>query len=84
MTLEIKNIEDIDSFQRLTMTEFSYSRIDTYEMCPSKYFFSYIKKEPKKYIDLANDPTLKFKGVARTAVDRGYLVFDKYRLQLGI
>ena len=41
--------------------------------------YSYIKKEPKKYIDLANDPTLKFKGVARTAVDRGYLVFDKYR-----
>ena len=24
-------------------------------------------------------PVLKFKGVARTAIDRGYLVFDKYR-----
>lgn len=46
---EIKNINDIDSFQKLTLADFSYSRIDTYEMCPSKYFFSYIKKEPRQF-----------------------------------
>lgn len=48
-SLEIKSIEDIDYFKKLTLTEFSYSRIDTYEMCPSKYFFSYIKKEPRQF-----------------------------------
>lgn len=49
MSLQIKKIEDIDDFTRLTLSEFSYSRIDTYEMCPSKYFFSYIKKEPRQF-----------------------------------
>jgi RecB family exonuclease len=49
MSLEIKRIEDIDPFIKITLSEFSYSRIDTYEMCPSKYFFSYIKKEPRQF-----------------------------------
>lgn len=49
MTLKIKTIEELDAFQKLTLSEFSYSRIDTYEMCPSKYFFSYIKKEPRQF-----------------------------------
>lgn len=45
----LKSIDEIDSFQRITLSEFSYSRIDTYEMCPSKYFFSYIKREPRMF-----------------------------------
>lgn len=49
MTIKIKSIEELDNFQKLTLSEFSYSRIDTYEMCPSKYFFSYIKKEPRQF-----------------------------------
>lgn len=53
MNLQIKSIDDIDDFQRLTLAEFSYSRIDTYEMCPSKYFFSYIKKEPRQFGEAA-------------------------------
>jgi hypothetical protein len=48
-SIEIKSVEEIDYFKKLTLTEFSYSRIDTYEMCPSKYFFSYIKKEPRQF-----------------------------------
>lgn len=47
--LDIKNWEDLDDFQKLTVTEFSYSRIDTYEMCPAKYFYSYIKREPRGF-----------------------------------
>jgi hypothetical protein len=47
--MNLQSIEDIDPLQRLTLTDFSYSRIDTYEMCPSKYFFSYIKKEPRQF-----------------------------------
>jgi RecB family exonuclease len=53
VTIELKNINDIDDFKKLTLTEFSYSRIDTYEMCPSKYFFSYIKKEPRQFGEAA-------------------------------
>lgn len=47
--MELKNLNSIDDFQKLTLSEFSYSRIDTYEMCPSKYFYSYIKKEPRTF-----------------------------------
>jgi len=53
VTVKIKSIEDIDDFTKLTLTDFSYSRIDTYDMCPSKYFFSYIKKEPRQFGEAA-------------------------------
>lgn len=49
MNLKIQSINDIDDFKKITLTDFSYSRIDTYEMCPSKYFYSYIKKEPRQF-----------------------------------
>lgn len=45
----LKNLNELDAFQKITLSEFSYSRIDTYEMCPSKYFLSYIKREPKSF-----------------------------------
>ena len=45
----LKDIKEVDDFQRITLSEFSYSRIDTYEMCPSKYFYSYIKREPRMF-----------------------------------
>jgi RecB family exonuclease len=51
--LSVKNIEDLSDFEKLSLTEFSYSRIDTYEMCPSKYFFSYIKREPRQFGEAA-------------------------------
>jgi RecB family exonuclease len=47
--ITIKNRSELDPFQKLTLSEFSYSRIDTYEMCASKYFYSYIKKEPRQF-----------------------------------
>ena len=53
MSIELKAVDDIDYFQRLSLTDFSYSRIDTYDMCPSKYFFSYIKKEPRLFGEAA-------------------------------
>jgi ATP-dependent helicase/DNAse subunit B len=49
MSIAISSIDEIDFFKRLTLSEFSYSRIDTYEMCPSKYFYSYIKREPRQF-----------------------------------
>lgn len=53
MNLEIRSIDQLTEFEKLALTDFSYSRIDTYEMCPSKYFFSYIKKEPRLFGEAA-------------------------------
>lgn len=53
MKLKIKAIEDLDPLQRLALVDFSYSRIDTYQQCPSKYFYTYIKKEPKVFGEAA-------------------------------
>jgi hypothetical protein len=53
MSLQIKKIEDLDPLQKLSLVDFSYSRIDTYQQCPSKYFYSYIKKEPKVFGEAA-------------------------------
>jgi hypothetical protein len=47
--IQIRSLDQIDDFEKLTISEFSYSRIDTYEMCPSKYFYTYIKKEPRQF-----------------------------------
>lgn len=45
--IKIRSVEELDPLQRLSLTDFSYSRIDTYKMCPSKYFYTYIQKEPR-------------------------------------
>lgn len=49
MSLEIKNFDDLSDLEKLSVIDFSYSRIDTYNMCPSKYFYSYITKEPRQF-----------------------------------
>ena len=51
--MKIKTISEIDPLQRLSLSEFSYSRIDTYKQCPSKYFYTYIKKEPRIFGEAA-------------------------------
>ncbi len=53
MGIAIKSIEDLNDLQKLTLSEFSYSRIDTYTQCPSKYFYSYINKEPRLFGEAA-------------------------------
>ena len=53
MTIAIKKLEDLDTLQRLSLTEFSYSRIDTYKQCAAKYFYSYILKEPRLFGEAA-------------------------------
>jgi hypothetical protein len=51
--ISIKSAKNISDFEKLYLTDLSYSRMDTYKMCPSKYFFSYIKKEPRQFNDAA-------------------------------
>ena len=53
MQLAIRNLEDVSDFERLSLTDFSYSRMDTYKMCPSKYFYTYIQKEPRLFGEAA-------------------------------
>lgn len=53
MSIAVKNIDQIDPLQRLSVTDFSYSRIDTYRQCPSKYFYTYIQKEPRVFGEAA-------------------------------
>lgn len=53
MTIEIKSAEEVDPFFKLSLMDLSYSRIDTYNMCPSKYFYSYITKEPRFFNEAA-------------------------------
>lgn len=51
--INTKSIDDLDPLQVLCLNDFSYSRIDTYKMCPSKYFYTYIQREPRTFNDAA-------------------------------
>jgi len=51
--IQIKSIKDLDPLQVLSLNDFSYSRIDTYKMCPSKYFYTYIQREPRTFNNAA-------------------------------
>lgn len=51
--IKVTTIDQIDPLQKLCLTDFSYSRLDTYKMCPSKYFYTYIQKEPRTFNDAA-------------------------------
>lgn len=48
-TINIKKYEDLSDLEKLSLVDFSYSRIDTYTQCPAKYFFSYIKREERQF-----------------------------------
>jgi len=47
--IKIKSYNDLTDLQTLALVDFSYSRIDTYQQCPAKYFYSYICKEPRAF-----------------------------------
>jgi RecB family exonuclease len=48
-SIAIKSYDELNEFEKLSLVDFSYSRIDTYNQCAAKYFFSYIKKEPRQF-----------------------------------
>ena len=52
-SIKVRSITDLDPLEKLCLTDFSYSRLDTYKMCPAKYFYSYIQKEPRTFNDAA-------------------------------
>ena len=51
--IKVRSIQDLDPLEKLCLTDFSYSRLDTYKMCAAKYFYSYIQKEPRTFNDAA-------------------------------
>jgi len=53
MSLQIKSINDLTDLEKISLVDFSYSRIDTYKSCPSKYFYTYIQKEPRGFAEAA-------------------------------
>lgn len=38
-----------------------------------------VEKNPQKYLDFTEDPTLKMKGIAKSAQNKGDLIYDNYR-----
>lgn len=44
MMLGVKRLDDLSDFERLGLIDISYSRLDTYQMCPARYFYTYIEK----------------------------------------
>lgn len=53
MEISVSDRSSLDEFTKLALMDLSYSRIDTYKMCPSKYFFSYVTKEPRSFNEAA-------------------------------
>ena len=47
--IRVRKYEELSDIERLCLTDFSYSRMDTYLSCPAKYFYSYIQKEPRQF-----------------------------------
>jgi RecB family exonuclease len=48
--IQVRNYEDLNDLEKLSLVDFSYSRIDTYNYCPAKYFYSYIDKQPRGFM----------------------------------
>lgn len=53
MTINVTSVDKLDPLRKLSLMDLSYSRIDTYTMCPAKYFYSYITKEPRFFNEAA-------------------------------
>jgi RecB family exonuclease len=53
MQLTIRHLDEVSELEKLALTDFSYSRVDTYKMCASKYFYTYIQKEPRLFGEAA-------------------------------
>ncbi len=47
--MKLRNLEDLDPFERLTLIDMSYSRLNTYEMCKAQYFYNYVYKGEKTF-----------------------------------
>lgn len=51
--MTVKFLEELNDFEKLALIPMSYSRLNTFEMCRAKYFYSYIQKEPQIFGEAA-------------------------------
>lgn len=51
--INIKSVADLSDLEKMSLMDLSYSRIDTYKMCPAKYFYGYIQREPRLFGEAA-------------------------------
>lgn len=49
----IRFLDELSDLEKLSLMPMSYSRLNTYDMCNAKYFFSYIAKQPSQYGEAA-------------------------------
>ncbi len=47
--MKLQTLDDLDELDKLALINMSYSRLDSYEMCPSKYYFTYVQKEERVF-----------------------------------
>jgi hypothetical protein len=47
--MKLRQLHELNELERMTLINMSYSRLDTYDMCPSKYFYTYIQKEDRVF-----------------------------------
>lgn len=45
----IKREEDLDPLGQLALQDFSYSRLNTFQECEARYFYSYVLREPMDF-----------------------------------
>ena len=49
-SMDVKSIEEIDDPEKLlTLTPLSYSRLDSYAQCHSRYFYTYVHLAPRSF-----------------------------------
>lgn len=45
----VRKYEELSDLEKLSLINISYSRLNTYSMCPSMYYYSYIQKEERTF-----------------------------------
>lgn len=45
----LRDYDELNDLEKLSLINMSYSRLDTYQSCPAKYFYTYIQKEPRTF-----------------------------------
>jgi DNA helicase-2/ATP-dependent DNA helicase PcrA len=52
--MTVRLIEDLTPLEKLALIDMSYSRLDTYDMCNAKYFYTYIQQEDRVFGEAAS------------------------------
>lgn len=75
LSREIDSIQ-LDAAARLICAGYS-EQWDPYTL--KKEVFAEVKRNPERFIQIASDPSLKVKGVIKTALGRGYIAYRNYK-----